>query len=294
MTDLHAAAHAKLNLTLDVTGRREDGYHDLRMVMQEIALGDDLSLHLDTDAAWSVCTESREIPADGENLALRAAAGFFREAGISCSGLTAFLRKRVPVCAGLGGGSADAAAVLRLLQEHYGCPLPEERLMSLAEEIGSDVPFALFGGTALAEGKGERLTRLDPLQDCFFVLCKPPFPVSTPVLYHAIDRVTIRKRPDTEAVCRALAEGDLPAAAENLYNVFYPLVAEEHPEVLKIAEILRDSGALGVSMSGSGPTMFGLFSEREPAEAAAALLGKRYTDTFLTKPVTSAGASSRE
>ena len=285
MTVLKTTAHAKLNLTLDVLGTRPDGYHNLKMVMQEIALGDVVTLTLDESEGWHVTSQSGEIPCDERNLAVKAARLFLKAAHISVRGLTVDIQKRTPVMAGMGGGSADGAAVLQLLQKHFGNPLTEDALYDAAEQTGSDVPFALFGGTALAEEKGQRLSRLPALPDCEIVLCKPPFPVSTPALFRAVDREPIRKRPNTDAMLSALAAGSIANVAAALGNVFSPIIFREHPEMEDIQNTLLRYGALGAAMTGSGPTMFGLFSEKASAEKAYNVLKERYTDTFLTKPV---------
>lgn len=285
MITLKATAHAKLNLTLDVLGKRPDGYHDLCMIMQEIALGDEVMLTLDTGEAWRVTSESGEIPCDERNLAVKAAKLFLEAADIRIDGLTVNIHKRIPVMAGMGGGSADGAAVLRMLQAHFGSPLPEKKLYHLAEETGSDVPFALFGGTALAEEKGQVLRRLPAMPECEIVLCKPLFPVSTPALFRAVDQEVITARPHTAELVAALESGSLSGVAAALGNVFSPIIFREHPEMEEIQKCLLEHGALGAAMTGSGPTMFGLFSERSAAEAAYSGLKDRYPDTFLTKPV---------
>ena len=283
MTELHAIAHAKLNLTLDVLGKRPDGYHDLEMVMQEIALGDEITLTLDTGAPWSVVGDAAVMPCDDSNLAIKAAKLFFAASGLTCDGLRVEIRKHTPVCAGMGGGSADGAAVLRMLWEHYGRPIPEESLYRLAEQTGSDVPFALFGGTALAREKGQVLSRLPSLPHCYFLLCKPVFPISTPELFRAIDQETISERPDNRAMTTALESGDLQACAALLFNVFQCVVSREHSELQEIQNTMRAGGALGTCMTGSGPTMFGIFDQREAAERTKQQLP--WKDVFLTEPV---------
>lgn len=285
MTVLEGTAHAKLNLTLDVLGKRPDHYHDVRMVMQEISLGDEIRLTLGTGQPWRVVSESREIPCDQRNLAAKAAILFFERTGVDCDGLTLELKKRTPVFAGMAGGSADGAAVLRLLYDHYNRPFSEKDLYMTAEKIGSDVPFGLFGGTALAEGKGQALTRLAPMPPCDIVLCKPSFPVSTPELYCAIDAEENLARPDTAAMLAAVEAGDLLKIGKQLKNVFEPVVGREHPEIQEIRETLLRYGAAGACMTGSGPTVFGLFAERAKAERACAALKTQYADTFLTNPV---------
>ena len=285
MTVLHATAHAKLNLTLDVVGKRPDGYHDLTMVMQEINLGDEITLTLGTNEPWKVISGSEEIPSDDSNLAIKAAKLFFRESGIDPGGLAVEIQKNTPVCAGMGGGSADGAAVLRLLYEHYEKPISREALYRIAEKTGSDVPFALFGGTALARGKGEILTRIPPMPDCDILICKPPFPVSTPALFRAIDSEVIERRPDTGAMLAALEQGHIESVAKVLYNVFEPLVARDHRVIGEIRAVMEQCGALAACMTGSGPTVFGIFQDRKSAEAAYHVLKVKYSDTYLVKPV---------
>lgn len=285
MIVLKTTAHAKLNLTLDVIGTRPDGYHDLRMVMQEISLGDEITLTLEDGGDWRVVTGSGEIPCDEHNLAVKAAKLFFEAANIKKTGLTVEIEKHTPVMAGMGGGSSDGAAVLQLLQAHYGASLSEKTLYRLAEQVGSDVPFFLFGGTALAEEKGQVLTRLPAMPACEIVLCKPNFPISTPELFRVVDRESITERPDASAMEDALARGSLPDVAAALGNVFAPIVFRDHPEMAEIQNTLLSHGALNAAMTGSGPTMFGLFSEKAAAKAAYGALKNQYPDTFLTKPV---------
>ena len=285
MIELRTTAHAKLNLTLDVVGKRPDGFHDLRMVMQEIDLGDDVTLRLETGRAWSVETDSGEIPCDENNLAVKAARLFLEASKIDCGGLTVLIQKRIPVCAGMGGGSADGAAVLRLLYDHYQKPFPEETLYRIAEQVGSDVPFALYGGTALAEEKGQILSRLSPMPDCVILLCKPGFPISTPELFRAIDLERVSVRPETEKMCTALQNRDLRAVASLLCNVFEPVVLRDHPEIQEIENTMLSCGALNACMTGSGPTVFGLFEREREAEMCLEILSRTYKDNFLTHPV---------
>ena len=285
MTVLTTSAHAKLNLTLDVVGQRPDGYHDLQMVMQEINLGDEITLTLGTNKPWQVLSGSGEIPCDDSNLAIKAARLFFAATGIDPNGLTVEIQKVTPVCAGMGGGSADGAAVLRLLYQHYENPLEITRLYEIAEEVGSDVPFALFGGTALAEEKGQILTRISPMPPCNIVLCKPHFPISTPALFHAIDSEEIVLRPNTVGMIHNLETGDIHRVARELYNVFEPVVARDHPEIDQIKSVMMDHGALNACMTGSGPTVFGIFTDKDRAENCYRVLKQNFSDTYLTNPV---------
>lgn len=285
MMTLKGPAHAKLNLTLDVTGQRPDGYHNLQMVMQEISLGDEVTLTLGTGQDWEMACTDGGLPTDNTNLAMKAARLFFDATGIDCGGLSVFLEKHTPSQAGMGGGSADGAAVLRLLQAHYENPLTEEQLFHLAEDTGADVPFTLLGGTALAEEKGQALTPLPAMPDCEIVLCKPDFSISTPALFRAIDSAVIAARPDTAGMLEALNRGDLSAVAARLYNVFTPLVQASHPEIGEIRDTMMSFGALGTEMTGSGPTVFGIFGDKNRARDCKKALKARYHDTYLTKPV---------
>lgn len=279
-------APAKLNLTLDVRGKRPDGYHDLRMVMQSIELSDTVVLRENRDGGVQVRSDLSFLPSGEKNLAGAAAMRFYEALGRKCRGLEITLTKRVPVCAGMGGGSSDAAAVLRALNQMEGEPFSIEELCQIGERVGSDVPYCVLGGTALAEGRGEILTSLPALPSCWVVVCKPDFPISTPELFTRIDSCKVRCRPDTEGMLAALSEGRLGDVARRMYNVFEDVLRpREKARVADIKNILIQCGALGANMSGTGPTAFGLFDREELAAAAAEKLSQRYVDTFLTKTV---------
>lgn len=284
MPVIEVQARAKLNLSLDVLRRREDGYHDLRMIMQTVDLCDSLRLETGTGAPLRMSSNLGFLPANEKNLAAAAALRLCEAVGTDPGGLSIRLSKTIPVCAGLAGGSADAAAVLRGLNELLGLGLPPERLAEIGERVGSDVPYCVMGGTALAEGRGERLTALPPLPRCAVVLCKPAFSVSTPELFGRIDSVRIRCRPDTGGLIAALEAGDLPGVARRMYNVFEGVLpARRGAEVRSIKNTLIQCGALGASMSGTGPTVFGLFDDWEAAKRARAVLKADYQETFLTE-----------
>lgn len=286
MRTAQVSAFAKLNLSLDVLSRREDGYHDLRMVMQTVELADTLTLTETEQKGVRVSTDLRYLPNDERNLAAAAFRVFRDAAGWGESGVGIAIQKRIPVCAGMGGGSADAAAVLRALNDWRGRPLSVEQLAQLGEKVGSDVPYCVLGGTALAEGKGERLTALPAMPDCNIVICKPPFPISTPELFAAIDCKKIRCRPDTEGIIAALRDGDLDGIARRLYNVFEDTLSDRRgAEIAEIRQEMISAGALGAAMSGTGPTVFGLFRDEDRAKNAYRALKERYADTFLTRPV---------
>ena len=277
-------AYAKLNLTLDILGRRPDGYHDLRMVMQSVDLADLLAIN-PAEGAGRMSTNLSYLPADGRNLAQLAAAAF-REAAGKGGAVDITIEKHIPVCAGMGGGSSDAAAVLRAMNEMTGAGLTPARLAELGQQVGSDVPYCVLGGTVLAEGRGELLSPLAPLPACTVVICKPQFPISTPQLFAQADSKRLTCHPDTDGLLRALEAGDLIGVSRRLYNVFEDVLdSRRRQEVDAIKAALIDCGALGASMSGSGPTVFGLFDREEPAQEAFDRLSGQYKDVFLTKTV---------
>ena len=283
MNQASVQAHAKINLTLDVTGRRPNGYHDVCMVMQSIGIHDIVTVSTGTGAQAIELTISHcDLPADNSNLAYRAAELFLRTTHKESDGIHIHIEKHNPIAAGLAGGSTDAAAVLVLLNDLYETGLTQEQLMEMGLKLGADVPFCIAGGTMLSEGIGEILTPLSDVPQAFVVLCKPPVAVSTPAIYQAIDGVEIVKRPDTPAMLDALRSGDLQAVSSQLYNVMQPITAQMHPEIDEICKTMREQGALHAIMSGSGPTVFGLFADKQRAEYTKQLLAQTYQEVFLT------------
>lgn len=276
-------AHAKINLTLDVTGKRADGYHLVSMIMQSVGLHDVVTVFAHTGSQDIViATDQAALPNDRSNLCWRAAEQFFAETGVENDGVRVEVQKNIPVAAGMAGGSTDAAAVLFLLDQLYETKLSLQRLCEIGLKLGADVPFCLCGGTMLAEGIGEELTRLPDAPSPIVLLCKPPVGVSTPEIYRALDDCEIMHRPDTQAMQQAIAQGDVVRMAQLLENVMQPVTAQRRPEVLKIREAMLEGGAMGAVMSGSGPTVFGLFSEHKAAEAVCYVLKQTYADTILT------------
>jgi len=277
------AAPAKLNLTLDVLGRREDGYHEMKMVMVSVSLADAVTLTTEPGEGTALTTGLGFLPTDGRNLAVAAALRLQEATGADLGKLTIALDKRVPVCAGMAGGSSDAAAVLRGLNELLGLGLSVEELMDVGAKVGSDVPYCVLGGAALAEGRGEKLTPLPPLPRCWAVLAKPDFPVSTPELFQRIDGRKLRCHPDTAGVITALEGGDLPGVARRLFNVFEEVLPpRKRDRVEELKHVLLDHGALGAGMSGTGPTVFGLFDAEDAAKAAHQAVKALCRDAFLT------------
>lgn len=285
MTTLYEPAFAKLNLTLDVLGKRPDGYHDLKSVMQTISVRDDIEIDVGTGKDWVLKCSREDIPADASNLAWKAARVYLDTIQEDPKGLEIRITKRIPSGAGMGGGSADAAAVLRALNRHYGSPLSIPALAELGASVGSDVPFCVMCGTAMVEGRGDRLRKLPDMPDCVFVVCKPDFSVSTPELYQKIDTKEIAKRPDNQAMEAAILAGDLGRVAENLCNVFDPVVTAEHLELNYIKSIFNSYGSVGQQMTGSGSAVLAIVSDFEFAAVICNMLKDNYPDVFIAKPV---------
>ncbi len=285
MTTLYEGAFAKVNLTLDVLGKRDDGYHDIKSVMQTLSVRDDIEIDVGTGKPWKLLCDKDHIPTDERNLAWKAARLFFDTTGIDPDGIEIRITKRIPSEAGLGGGSADAAAVLRALNRHYGAPFSLPALAELGGQIGSDIPFCTLCGTAVAEGRGERLRHLPNMPDCIFVICKPEFSVSTPDLYRKLDETPIGKRPDHAAMESAILAGDLGKVAVNLCNVFDPVVTADHLELNYIKSIFNSYGALGQQMTGSGSAVFCIVDNFEYAAVICNMLKDNYPEVFIAKPV---------
>ncbi|MBP3674705.1 MAG: 4-(cytidine 5'-diphospho)-2-C-methyl-D-erythritol kinase [Oscillospiraceae bacterium] len=285
MTTLYEGAFAKLNLTLDVLGKRDDGYHDLKSVMQTVSIRDDIEIDIGTGKPWCLKCDKEDIPTDERNLAWKAAKVYCDALNKDPDGIEIRITKRIPSQAGMGGGSADAAAVLRALNRYYGDPLSIMALAELGARVGSDVPFCVICGTAMVEGRGEMVRKLPDMPECIIVVCKPEFSVSTPELYKKIDEVAIAKRPDNQAMESALLAGDLEKVAHNLCNVFDPVVTEAHLELNYIKSIFHQYGAVGYQMTGSGSACFAIVSEFEVAAVICSMLKENYPNIYICKPV---------
>ncbi len=285
MTTLYEGAYAKVNLTLDVLGKRNDGYHDLKSVMQTLSIRDDVEIDIGTGKPWVLRCDKEGIPCDERNLAWKAAKVYCEAMNKDPDGLEIRITKRIPSEAGLGGGSADAAAVLRALNRHYGDPLSIMALAELGARVGSDVPFCVLGGTAMVEGRGERLRKLPDLPDCCFVVVKPDFACSTAELYRKLDETEIAKRPDHQAMESALLAGDLGRICENIWNVFDPVVTADHLELNYIKSIFNSYGAVGFQMTGSGSAVYAIVPSFEFAAVICNMLKDNYPNIFIGKPV---------
>ena len=280
-------AFAKLNLSLDIVSKRNDGYHDLISVMQSIGLSDEITIECVPGKGITIENSVPYLPEDERNIAVMAALEFFDYTGIQGYQTHIRIEKNIPVCAGLGGGSADGACVLRMLDRMFDTNLGVATLETIGGAFGSDVPFCVAGGTMLAQGKGDILTNLAPIPQSFVVVSTPMFTCSTPELFALVRCEKIRSRPDTEGILAALDSGDLRGIAQRLYNVFEDILPRGSREVEDIKYAMLDNNALGAAMSGSGPTVFGLFDDESNAIRAYRHLKKTYNDTFLTRTVES-------
>lgn len=285
MITLHESAYAKLNLTLDVLNKRPDGYHELKSVMQTISLCDDIQIDIDTNKPWNLSCSNSKIPEDTSNLAWKAAEVFFEMLQHNPNGVAIRITKRIPSEAGLGGGSADAGAVLRALNKHYKHPFTNLHLAEIGSRVGSDVPFCTVGGTILAQGRGELLTKQPQMPGCYIVVCKPVFSISTPALYKKIDELNIVNHPDHTAFEQALSSHDLHGIAKNLFNVFDPIVTQEYQELDVIKSICASCGAIGQQMTGSGSAVFAIMRDYKSAVDAYNMLRQQYKFVFIAEPV---------
>lgn len=278
MNEIVLLAYGKINLSLDIVGLREDGYHLMDMVMQSVSLADRVTLCRAEEI--SVAADG-DIPTDERNTAIKAAKVFFAETGVP-GGCEITVEKNIPSEAGMGGGSADAAAVFIGLDQMYGTDLPIGRLMEMGLKVGADVPFCLIGGTALVQGIGEQVAPVSPIPDCHILLVKPPFGISTGAAFRHFDEVGVTTHPDNAALMSAMERGDLSSMGKFMANVLEESAAS--PEIEAIREKIAARGAEAALMTGSGSVVFGLFSDEEKARAAAEKvsgLGK----VFLARPV---------
>ena len=275
-------ANAKMNLALDILGKRPDGFHEVAMVMQTIGLHDTLVMEK-TERDIELSINVPWLKADEKNLAWRAAELIRQEYGLE-GGVRIELTKRIPVAAGLAGGSADAAAVLKGMNDLYGLQLDEEKLCELGARLGSDIPFCIMGGTMLATGRGEVLTRLSDMPETWVVLAKPRISVSTAWAYQNYDEQGAERHPDNEAIKQAIARGNRKAVAGLLCNVLESVTIKKYDVIAEYKQMMLDKGAMASMMSGSGPTVFGLAKSREQAESIADVLRQETNaDVFVTR-----------
>lgn len=274
-------SYAKINLTLDVLKKREDGYHEIKMIMQTVSLFDLIILDI-TESGISIATNLRYLPNNDRNIAYKAADAFFRESGIR-GGAKIMIHKNIPVAAGLAGGSGNCAAVLSAMNMLYNNPFTDDELMRIGSSLGADVPYCFSGGTQLAEGIGEILSPLPSIPDAYILLVKPPVNISTGSIYGEIDNALLQIRPDTDDMIDALSKKDIHAVSDNLCNVMESVTEKMHPMIGGIKKKMIMNGALGAVMSGSGPTVFGIFDDFIKAKKSADSFSLQFKDVFLTR-----------
>ena len=266
MNEYRIKAYAKINLGLDVVRRLENGYHEVKMVMQTVGIYDVLDFQR-TAGGIVITTDSGELPTNEDNLIYKAAKLMIEKYHIT-EGVKIHLEKHIPIAAGMAGGSTDAAATLKGMNRLFdlGCTLKD--LMELGVNIGADVPYCVMGGTALAEGIGEKLTPLAPAPDCYVLVAKPDINVSTKYVYEHLDAQEIRKHPDIDGMVEAIAEESLQGILDRMENVLETVTVSAYPIIQKIKDRMKELGAINSLMSGSGPTVFGIFVEKDMARRA--------------------------
>lgn len=276
-------AAAKINLLLDIVHKRTDGYHDLFMVMQSVSVYDTVTVTRGQEQGVTLTCSEPSLPVDEHNIAYKAALAFFKLAKVKNTGIRIHIEKQIPFAAGLAGGSADGAAVLTALNALYRTGLSQEALCRIGVSVGADIPFCICGGTMLAQGIGNVLYPLKPLKRCYIVLAKPEQGVNTAKAYAEYDRAGRQWEPDKLGMLMAVENRDMDGICQRLANVFEQFI--EVPDRVMIRQVMTAHGARGVCMSGSGPTVFGIFYEKEQAEACAAELSSRINDVCVCQPV---------
>ena len=277
-------ALAKINLGLDVVGKRDDGYHEVRMIMQTIQMYDVLEIEKKKEPGIVLTTNIPYVPTDERNLVYKAAKMLMDEFKIK-DGVNIYINKRIPIAGGMAGGSSDCATTLMGINQLFELGLSKEELMERGVKLGADVPYCVLGGTAIARGIGEVLTPLPAPADCHVIIAKPPVSVSTAYVYGHIKPLKITKRPDIEAMAQSIKDGDLKKMASLIYNVMEDVTVGEYPIISEIKQVMLDNGALNSIMSGSGPTVFGLFDDKEKAQQCVKTLEEKglTQQLYLTK-----------
>ena len=266
-------AYAKINLGLDVVRRLENGYHEVRMIMQTVGICDVLTLEK-TESGITVTTDNGELPTDENNLIYKAAKLMMEKYHIR-QGVRIHLEKHIPIAAGMAGGSTDAAAAFIGMNELFACGANEEELRELGVKVGADVPYCIMGGTALAEGIGEKLTKLPSPPQCFLLVAKPDINVSTKYVYEHLDAEGVDHHPDIDGMIQAIEDEDLKGIVDRLENVLENVTVKKYPVIREIKDVMLKAGAEGSLMSGSGPTVFGIFTKEEKAKAALKVIAEK-------------------
>lgn len=273
-------ARAKVNLTLDVIGRRENGYHDVKMIMQQVDLYDLVKIRCIPESEIRLTCSDDFLPVDDKNIAYRAAENMSKKYNIT-HGFEIHIEKNIPVSAGLAGGSTDAAAVIKGINRLCGLGLTEKTMMAIGFELGADVPFCVMEGCALAEGLGEILTPIRGFEHAWMVLVKPNFGVSTKEVYTALEYETLKGHPDTQGMLNALESQNRHDILDRVFNVLEEVTLKLYPGVVEAKRFLAGHGAEGVLMSGSGPTVFGFYKSYERAKNAQKKIKKHYSQSYV-------------
>lgn len=284
MDSLSLQANAKINLGLDVLRRREDGYHEVKMVMQTVGICDRLDFMKLSENSIRVSTNKEELPCDEHNLIYKAAKLMKETYGIA-EGVSIKLEKNIPIAAGMAGGSTDAAATIHGMDRLFELGLSLEEKQKLGVKIGADVPYCLMGGTALSEGIGEVLTALPAVPEAFLVVAKPDINVSTKFVYENLHADSLTEHPDIDGMVESIRRGDLKGITDRMENVLETVTVKNYPVIEEMKEFLKEHGAMNALMSGSGPTVFGIFEKEETARAAyEAMLCRGFTEqVYLTE-----------
>lgn len=276
-------AYAKVNISLDIVGKREDGYHLLEMIMQSIDLYDEIVIEKQKKEITIKCNKPY-VPTDERNLAYKAAKLFIEKYNID-SGVIINIKKNIPVCAGLAGGSTDGAAVLKVMNSLFNINASDDELMELGLKLGADVPYCIKGGTALCKGIGEEVTELKSFKDKIIVLVKPPFGVSTSGVYQDFNLEKARSHPDTNIIIEAINNDDLRMVCNNMKNLLENVTLRKHKMLINIKDEMRYNGAVGTMMSGSGPTIFAFFDDMLKAQRCFEKMKEKYSDVFITRTI---------
>ena len=284
MEKIELKAYGKINLGLDVIRKRPDGYHDLDMIMQMVDVYDDIVITKNKTGKIEVKTDTAVLSNGKDNLAYMAAKMLMDEFKIK-DGVNIYINKRIPIAGGMAGGSSDCATTLMGINQLFELGLSKEELMERGVKLGADVPYCVLGGTAIARGIGEVLTPLPAPADCHVIIAKPTVSVSTAYVYGHIKPLEITKRPDIEAMAQSIKDGDLKKMASLIYNVMEDVTVGEYPIISEIKQVMLDNGALNSIMSGSGPTVFGLFDDKEKAQQCVKTLEEKglTQQLYLTK-----------
>lgn len=282
MDKIELKSRAKINLSLDVIGKRPDGYHEVKMIMQQIDLYDNITVINRDDEKINIISDCKYIPIDNSNIAYRAVLAVQQATEIK-RGVDIYIEKNIPVAAGLAGGSANAASALQALNKLWNLKLSIKELSDIGIKIGADVPFCILGGGALAEGIGEKLTPINGLKNVWFLIAKPPISVSTADVYNKLDLSKIKDRSNTDMLLKAIEEGDIYTLSKNMVNVLETVTEAKYNIIKEIKAKMVEYNALGSMMSGSGPTVFGIYSNYQKAKAACQKLSIFYKQTYIVQ-----------